>query len=166
MASYLREGDRSGLPSIRKHGFLDTQPSPRRITTIEHEYVHRVGSTSPAARMLASESSLHHPRPPSPNRRQMTEVRVSFKLNLLIINVNLCGIYFNDCSHVYDIMVNFEDFVYKANICKFQLMFLQWHSMRKVWYKYHILIIHICMQISCENSYICRSTFIWFDTSV
>lgn len=101
MASYLREGDRSGLPSIRKHGFLDTQPSPRRITTIEHEYVHRVGSTSPAARMLASESSLHHPRPPSPNRRQMTEVRVSFKSNLLIINVNLCGIYFNDCTHVH-----------------------------------------------------------------
>lgn len=81
--------------------------------------------------------------------------RYGFHSNLLIINVNLCGIYFNDCTHVYDIMVNFEDFVYKANICKFQLMFLQWHSMRKVWYKYHI-----CMQISCENSYICRSTFI------
>uniref|UniRef100_A0A8W8I947 Coiled-coil domain-containing protein 170 n=3 Tax=Magallana gigas TaxID=29159 RepID=A0A8W8I947_MAGGI len=80
MASYLREGDRSGLPSIRKHGFLDTQPSPRRITTIEHEYVHRVGSTSPAARMLASESSLHHPRPPSPNRRQMTEMQEQIKI--------------------------------------------------------------------------------------
>lgn len=105
MASYLREGDRSGLPSIRKHGFLDTQPSPRRITTIEHEYVHRVGSTSPAARMLASESSLHHPRPPSPNRRQMTEVWVSFKSDLLIkIDVNLCGRYI--LLIVYDIMVN------------------------------------------------------------
>lgn len=124
MASYLREGDRSGLPSIRKHGFLDTQPSPRRITTIEHEYVHRVGSTSPVARMLASESSLHHPRPPSPNRRQMTEVWVSFTSDLLIkINVNLCGIYI--LLIVYDIMVNFLESVYKANICKFQLMFLQ-----------------------------------------
>lgn len=49
----------------------------------------------------------------------MIEVWVLFKLNILIINVNLCGIYFNDCIYVYDIMVNFEDFVYKVNICKF-----------------------------------------------
>lgn len=74
MASYLRDGDRNGLPSIRKHGFLDTQPSPRRITTLENEFIHRVGTTSPAARMMASESSILHPRPSSPNRRQMTEV--------------------------------------------------------------------------------------------
>lgn len=75
MASYIREGDRHGLPSIRKHGFLDTQPSPRRITTIENDVLHRVRSTSPGARMFASDSSLQHPRPPSPNRRQVTEVR-------------------------------------------------------------------------------------------
>jgi hypothetical protein len=83
MASYLREVDRNGLPSIRKHGFLDTQPSPRRITTIENEVLHRVRSTSPGARMLASESSLQHPRPPSPNRRQMTEVKRELYLGLI-----------------------------------------------------------------------------------
>ncbi|XP_022332635.2 coiled-coil domain-containing protein 170-like [Crassostrea virginica] len=80
MASYLRDGDRNGLPSIRKHGFLDTQPSPRRITTIENEFIHRVGTTSPAARMMASESSILHPRPSSPNRRQMTEMQEQIRL--------------------------------------------------------------------------------------
>lgn len=30
--------------------------------------------------MLASESSLHHPRPPSPNRRQMTEMQEQIKI--------------------------------------------------------------------------------------
>ncbi|XP_062614112.1 coiled-coil domain-containing protein 170-like [Saccostrea cucullata] len=78
MASYLRDEDRHGLPSIRKHGFLDTQPSPRRITTIEHDIVH----TSPVAvsRILASESSLHHTRPQSPNRRQLTEMQEQIRL--------------------------------------------------------------------------------------
>ncbi|KAK3093737.1 hypothetical protein FSP39_019476 [Pinctada imbricata] len=72
MASYLKETDRDGLPYIRKSGFIET--TGKRITKIDDDF-HRHRPLSPSSKIYTTTETYLHPRPPSPNRRQLAELQ-------------------------------------------------------------------------------------------
>lgn len=83
MATYLRERDydyRDSLPSIRTDrrpgsGFNYSDPSGRKVTFGDGILRHR--SASPGRQEYRSESPHFQPRPPSPGRRTILEVKIS-----------------------------------------------------------------------------------------
>ncbi|XP_069117841.1 coiled-coil domain-containing protein 170-like [Argopecten irradians] len=70
MASYLRDPEQNGLPTIRRTGILESQSSssPHRITTVETDVLHRY--SSPIATTTYNTESILNPRPPSPSHRR------------------------------------------------------------------------------------------------
>lgn len=76
MASYsLRDVDRDGLPAIHRSAVLDS--TTRRLTTLEDDVLHRYQPvTSPPTVVHVPENM--YPRPPSPTRRVVSDVRDFF----------------------------------------------------------------------------------------
>ncbi|OWF37113.1 coiled-coil domain-containing protein 170-like [Mizuhopecten yessoensis] len=68
MASYLRDVDRDGLPTIRRTGLRESTSSPHRITTMETDVLHRY--SSPIATTTYTTEPIMNPRPPSPSQRR------------------------------------------------------------------------------------------------